>query len=454
MSTTNGATSYHQQENYRVFSSLAPELQPQGLLKSTSVRGIQVPIQFRKGACMHKPHRHTAQPLIVRPFHLDFYTSPSSHCLKISKSKAMSTFTLEDAVRQLQDDHDNGASILATAALESLKKLTQTVENPYIAQHLWENLCLFGWELKNARPSMDAAIGGALITALSSVKAKWDTEFGSGWPSGGCRGSRMKDAAVVAIEEAIQARKKTLKLLTEEFAEWMNYQNQDMGNRPIKILTLSYSSSMKACLSAALRDIPNFEVELRILESRPRFEGAFLALALLKDLGKEEAHRLKVQVESDSSVAMLAKDVDFVLLGADRISRSGCVSNKIGSLVACLCVKEFSPGAKVVVLSENDKIVVDESLEGHAEEENDKAEIRAAWGEKWENLEKELGLNSGEGVVTRNVYFETVEGRHVDLYICEKGVLEREDVTRISVERGVKEAEIFGSFKREPETDA
>lgn len=402
---------------------------------------------------MHKPHRHTIKPLIVPPSHLDFHTSHSFQDLKILRSKFMSTFTLEDAVRQLQDDHDNGASILATAALESLKKLTQTVENPYIAQHLWGNLCLFGWDLKNARPSMDAAIGGALIAALSSVKAKWDGEFGTSWPSGGCRGSKMKDAAAVAIEEAIQTRKKTIKLLTEEFAKWMNYQNQDLGNRPVKILTLSYSSSMKACLSAALHEIPNFEVELRILESRPRFEGASLALALLKDLGKEEAHRLKVQVESDASVAMLAKDVDFVLLGADRISRSGCVSNKIGSLVAVLCAEEFSPEAKVVVLSESDKIVVDESLEGHAEEENDSVEIRAAWGEKWEKMEKDLGLKSGEGVVTRNVYFETVEGRHVDLYICEKGVLEREDVTRISVERGVKEEEIFGSLKRESGID-
>jgi translation initiation factor 2B subunit (eIF-2B alpha/beta/delta family) len=354
---------------------------------------------------------------------------------------------LLEAVRMLKDDHDNGASVLATKALEALMDLTAEIHNPFIAQDLWESICQCGWELKNARPSMDAAIGGALIMALSHVRTKWDAEFGPNWPTGGCRGTTMKNAAIAAIKEIRDTRKKALECLTTEFTTWMRGKCEDLTGRSIRILTLSYSSSMKACLLAALQNLPKLNIELRIMESRPRFEGVSLSLALFKDIDQKDRHRLSIQVESDASVAMLARDLDIVLLGADRISRSGCVSNKIGSLAAVLCAKALSPTAKVVVVSESDKIVLDTNLQNHAEEANDNSEIRVAWGKNWERSEKELQLENGRGeLLTRNVYFETVEGRYIDEYICERGILSVEDVERVSINRGEKEAQIFGQF--------
>jgi translation initiation factor 2B subunit (eIF-2B alpha/beta/delta family) len=374
-------------------------------------------------------------------------TSSTKTTLISTKTTPKAMLQLEDAVRTLQDDHDNGASVLATHALKLLINLTAETENPYIAQHLWENICSYGRELKNARPSMDAAIGGALLSALSNVKARWDAEFGPEWASGGCRGSKMKNVAVSAIEESIETRKKAILSLAEHFVAWMKAKDQKLGGRPIRILTLSYSSSMKACLSALLPALPELVIDLRILESRPRFEGALLGLALRQDLKQGSEHRLLIQVESDCSVAMLAKDIDIVLLGADRISRSGCVSNKMGSFAAVLCARALAPNAEVVILSESDKIVIDTDLKTHAEEKNDKFEIRRAWGERWERTEKELKLGATQGLVTKNVYFETVEGKHIDRFICETGVLSKEDVKRVSIQRGVKEEEIFGPLK-------
>jgi len=72
---------------------------------------------------------------------------------------------------------------------------------------------------------------------------------------------------------------------------------------------------MKECLEIALKTLHGLRIELRIMESRPGCEGAFLASALSNafnvegDDGDMRGSTLSIQVEPDSSVAMLAKDV-------------------------------------------------------------------------------------------------------------------------------------------------
>jgi translation initiation factor 2B subunit (eIF-2B alpha/beta/delta family) len=65
---------------------------------------------------------------------------------------------------------------------------------------------------------------------------------------------------------------------------------------------------------------------------------------------------LQLTVYTDASAALASKEVDFVLLGADRISDSGSVSNKTGSLPAVLSARHVCPVAKVLVLSELEKV--------------------------------------------------------------------------------------------------
>jgi methylthioribose-1-phosphate isomerase len=67
--------------------------------------------------------------------------------------------------------------------------------------------------------------------------------------------------------------------------------------------------------------------------------------------------RLRMVIATDASVGILSKDVDLVIIGADRISEAGDMSNKTGSLAAVLASKEVTHGSAIVVcISEADKI--------------------------------------------------------------------------------------------------
>ena len=75
--------------------------------------------------------------------------------------------------------------------------------------------------------------------------------------------------------------------------------------------------------------------------------------------------RLTLRILPDCAVATAVQDAHLVLLGADRISAEGDVSNKIGSLAAAVSAKgvgidDGSPANTapvVVVVSDVDKIV-------------------------------------------------------------------------------------------------
>jgi translation initiation factor 2B subunit (eIF-2B alpha/beta/delta family) len=365
---------------------------------------------------------------------------------------------LQEAITALKQDHDNGASVLANQALESLHKIVSLV-NTQIGREVkdgasfWHLLASSAWELKLARPSMDAAIGGALIDGLANVRTNWIERFRGNWEETEDV-VELRKLAKRGLSKTTVTRKRENFELGNYFVDWLREKEAALGGkRPLRILTLSHSSSVNNCLTRAITgwDPTRLQLDVRILESRPRFEGASLALFLARLLPSSSAtesvappNQSMIQIASDASVAMLAKDVDILLLGADRISRSGDVSNKIGSLPAVLCAKALSKGVVIVVIAESDKIVADEDLSMREPEENAGGEISEAWGKSWKD---ENGARSGtERIKIRNVYFETVGKELIDFYFCERGRLRREDVHEISVKKEGQEHEIFGPF--------
>jgi translation initiation factor 2B subunit (eIF-2B alpha/beta/delta family) len=234
----------------------------------------------------------------------------------------MATFgtsnALQNGVRMMQEDHDNGARILATNAVKVLGEvLSELAVGRITLPYLWHSLCLAGWKLKGARPSMDAAIGGALVQTLMAIKEAWLVE---------CKVdnnmlsedfttlneqdlTKLKDIATSAIDLEIQRRVGDTRM-ARMFMLWLEKKVQELGERPVRILTLSCSSTMKKCLEVALREMPDFRIELRIMESRPLCEGAVLASSLSNVFHSDgDRNRLSIQVEPDSAVAILAKDV-------------------------------------------------------------------------------------------------------------------------------------------------
>jgi translation initiation factor 2B subunit (eIF-2B alpha/beta/delta family) len=348
--------------------------------------------------------------------------------------------TLSRGVHNLRNDRDSGARVLATNAVGFLKDILVDESTQYHnGEELWNTLRYAAWQLKNSRPSMGAAISSALLQALSAVKRGWekqprierwaDVEEATGVTA-------LVEVGKIILDSTIEERKESGQILAKSFTSWLQTRG-DGVNHPLRILTLSYSSSLRSCLTTAIRESCDIRVELYIMESRPRCEGVTFGIALANDTNKVAFDRLSIEIAPDSSVAMLSQNIDIVLLGADRISSSGDISNKMGSLAAAVCAKVISPAAKVVVVSESDKIAKPGLMEEHAPEENDQKEVTALWG----------NVELPENIQVKNSYFEWVPAKWIDAYIMESGVSGKEEILRMSLETEQKEKEYFGPFQ-------
>ena len=201
------------------------------------------------------------------------------------------------------------------------------------------------------------------------------------------------------------------------------------------LLTLSNSSTIRTTLLTLFTSLPRLNLTVHILESRPRCEGADLASQLLNSLPKSEHLRLHIRIFPDCAVGPALCGVDFALLGADRISSGGDVSNKIGSLgVAVMARREA--GARVVVISEVDKIVAGDGgkkseIEAHEDVEvHPASELTEAWAEEMNTELKEM-IHEGT-VKVFGEWFEWVPAEYIDAYVTEQGVLGTGDVEEFS----------------------
>lgn len=112
-------------------------------------------------------------------------------------------------------------------------------------------------------------------------------------------------------------------------------------------------------------------------------------------------------------MAIAARGVDLLLIGADLIDAAGNVSNKTGSLPAVLSTRHIAPAAKIIAVAEREKVLPFEPP-AH-DEENDPKEVFSGWGS--------VGAAAAGCVEVKNVYFEWVPASMVHHYVTEDGVL-------------------------------
>lgn len=351
--------------------------------------------------------------------------------------------TVEEAVALLQNDHTNGARVLATNALKGMHAIVgrKTKDEAGLTLYeLWQDIRIIGYRLAKARPSMSAAITSAVCSALRAIQAEWnDPELGNQYK---WRNEDLRRCALDTLQEQIQQRDQTSKQLVDAFVEYLSKHAATNHGR-IRILTLSSSSSLNACLYRATTTLTNVEIDLYVLESRPAMEGATFAINFMKGLETNgQANHVNITIGPDSHACTFAKDVDILLLGADRVSGAGDVSNKMGSLSAVLAVKTLSK-AEIVVVAETDKIArPGGGIEAHEEEDNNPDEVINAWGQ--ETL-KDFENSRGSNVQVRNVYFEWVPKHYINVYITEQGLLDASKIRVISEAKGAFEDRIFDS---------
>ncbi|KEF53430.1 uncharacterized protein A1O9_10405 [Exophiala aquamarina CBS 119918] len=363
---------------------------------------------------------------------------------------------LHQGLERLRLDHSNGARQLATMAVETLVELitdldTQADTLDQVRVHgpeaWWRDFRLQAFHLAfNARPSMAAAISKSVATALSRVGDVTDLD------------PEFPGKVRLALKSYLQQRNELSKRVGVAFSAVLKERYKTCEQEEtkwIKILTLSSSSTIKAAVICALEDNPLLHLEIRVLESRPLFEGVsfaeFLtdAAATQGESGAETQgfrNRLRVVIGTDCSVGILSQDIDLLILGADRISEAGDVSNKTGSLPAALTSKHITQGkCRVICISETDKIAPPGSLDEHGEEDNDPSEVSKAWNLQGREM-NQTDSSKKDSVHVSNVYFEWVPAGLIDYYVCEDGVLPVAEIARQSQEMAVLIDQVFSDL--------
>lgn len=336
---------------------------------------------------------------------------------------------LSYAVLDLQNDTTSGARQLADSALKHLEHFADLSSNIALTSvEFWTLMVRAGKQLCAARPSMGAAVTACLLRVLSQIVNHWTEDE---LPR---ESDPMANFTANLIEDTIKERQDISQRLGESFTKWL----QDNCGAEVRIATLSNSSTIRNAVLLALASLPDVTFRLKIFESRPRCEGADMAAQLFA-AASEHKTRLHISIVPDCAVGQAVFDINLVLLGADRISSAGDVSNKIGSLSAAICAKSRKKKVPVVVLSDTDKIAAS-GEEQEVPETHPAKELTAAWAEETrEQLEGE------ENMEVFGEWFEWVPAQLVDAYVTERGVLKVEDVERLAQEVKDLEESVFGS---------
>ncbi len=334
---------------------------------------------------------------------------------------------MRDGLRELQEDHESGARVLASKALAVFKEAIAELQRGGCEQWGWK-VRITGWHLwKNGRESMGASVLSVVLSSLAIIEGylpDQSTEISSDVVQ------RCVNK-IAAFEDQRQTASVSMGL---QFTGFINdHFLADDSQQPLRILTLSCSSTITQCLNT-LASKTTRPIEIRILESRPLFEGVTMAQRLTPtDL-------CKISLYTDASAAIASRDIHLALIGADLIDAAGNVSNKTGSLPAVLSARHVSPSAKVVAVAEREKVLPFEPP-AH-EEENDPREVTGSWG----NAGAAAAAAAAANVDVRNVYFEWVPASMVHHYVTENGVLTGRDVERLAEDGRARAGIYFDSI--------
>lgn len=355
---------------------------------------------------------------------------------------------LQSGLLQLKNDHQSGSHELTTIALTRFRDvLVHLRDDP----NWWWTARMAAWHMwKNGRESMSSATQNAFLAVLGDLEKLAGSRFETGFTWNDVLG---------VVDVHLEKRRAMPARIRDSFTAYLNSTFMQMAESQstLTILTLSASSTIRDSILNAFASLPIPNLDIRVLESRPLFEGTSMASSLVADFQTKFPSRLdrhlKLTVYTDASAANAAHGVDFVLLGADCISSEGWISNKMGSLPAVLAARYASPRVKVLVFSQLEKVAEPRSEEDHTTENNDPAELTTAW---LGSGVKGLGLlqtqmdtpsdTSNCVVEVKNIYFEWVPVDLIDGYVCEEGTVSRKEIKEKAYQVKEKADRYLGSL--------
>ncbi|KAL4902936.1 hypothetical protein BDW74DRAFT_169208 [Aspergillus multicolor] len=366
--------------------------------------------------------------------------------------------TLRRGLEKLQKDHESGSHELTSIALRVFRDVVEQMRDGMEDAKWWEDVQMAAWHLvKNGRESMGTATLNALLAILEEMEEVWrmDTEridADAEW---------KLERMLTIIDHHLKGRTSRAGLVKDHFVTYVKEQflSKNRQSDKLTILTLSASSTIRDSIVQAFASLNINTLELRVLESRPLFEGVSISSSILwnfKTHCKDPNKHLHMQIYTDASAAVAAKEVDMVLLGADRISISKGVSNKTGSLPAVLSAKHVAPKAKIVVLSELEKVNGQNGLiDDSKHEDNDPAELIRSWQNEEVKGVKAVdeafcsavrSEKSNYRVKIRNVYFEWIPLDLVDGFVSGEGVLSHRKISEKAGQQDELAKRFFGGI--------
>lgn len=358
---------------------------------------------------------------------------------------------LRSGLCQLKSDHQSGSHELTSNAVTALRDVLVHLRGD---KNWWITTRTAAWHLwKNGRESMGSATLNSFLSILAEIETilPLTLENESSW-----------DRVLAMVDHHLEVRREVSTRIKESFAKYLQDNflpaAESASKDTLTILTLSASSTIRDSIIDAFLSLSIPTLDLRILESRPLFEGAAMASTLLssfqsKHLAASGRH-LRLTVYTDASAAIASSGVDFVLLGADSISSSGWVSNKTGSLPAVLSAKHISPIVKILILSAADKVAAPVELQYEGEEEdNDHLEVTTPWiGSGVRGIDLlDKGIRGSHAktancqVIVKNIYFEWIPASLIDGYLCEHGLYSAADIRKKADEERKNANRYFGN---------
>ncbi|RHZ58944.1 translation initiation factor eIF-2B subunit family protein [Aspergillus thermomutatus] len=356
---------------------------------------------------------------------------------------------LAAGLKRLREDHESGAHELTAIALTTFREVIEQTHGR-IDETWWWMVRMAAWHLvKNGRENM----GAATLNALLSVLVAMDEILNQTTDNG-----QKRDRMLSAIDFHLANRKANTARVKDAFTSYIQsaFLGTESKRDRITMLTLSSSSTIRDSILDAFASLDIRTLELRILESRPLFEGASLASSIYSrfksEFGSIPNKNLDIKVYTDAAAALAAQNVDIVLLGADRICSSKGVSNKTGSLPIVLSAKHVTPNAKILVLSELEKVVGDDGILEDKVEDNDPGEVFSAWrNERVKGTQvledSSTGFKTDQEnsatIEVKNIYFEWVPLMLVDAFVSDEGVLDETIIENKSQQLGKLASKYF-----------
>ncbi|KAJ5384105.1 hypothetical protein N7517_002016, partial [Penicillium concentricum] len=338
---------------------------------------------------------------------------------------------LRIGLAELKADHQSGAHELTSIALRAFRDVIAEMSKA-IDIKWWETARMAAWHLwKNGRESMGAATLNAFLGLLADMEEiVYET-----------LDCRVKwERLLTLLDHHLDKREQMPTHIKHSFGIYLQSKilptAKSQPPPSLIILTLSSSSTVRDSILEAFASLPILKLDLRILESRPLCEGVRMASSILSAFqsrfSSPSNRHLELTVYTDASAALASKEVHFVLLGADRISDLGSVSNKTGSLPTVLSAKHVCPSAEILVLSELEKVAEPGADSNNSHEENDPKELLGCWADSGmkgvkiitDGIEATGRGNLNYAVEVKNIYFEWVPAELIDAYICEEGTLD------------------------------